>query len=157
MIITISGSRPQKYNKIVKDNPENKIKQLIKKAISEEEKIELCYIGMALGVDQLACEVCLGLKIPYVATIPFEDFNLKWSKDQKQHYDFLLSKAERIEVVCDSGYAAWKLQKRNEYMIDRSNKLLVFYDGLPGGSQNALDYAIKNKIETKAFSLLEIS
>lgn len=45
-------------------------------------------------------------------------------------------------VVCSGGYAAFKMQKRNEYLVDHCDKLIAIYDGsLFGGTYNCVKYA----------------
>lgn len=56
-------------------------------------------------------------------------------------YDKILQKAYKIIAVNDDPYAPWKMQARNEWMIDNSNAVIAVWDGSPGGTANNIKYA----------------
>lgn len=60
-------------------------------------------------------------------------------------YNNILNKADEVIIVSYGNYAAWKMQKRNEHMIDRlSNNndfLIAVWDGSSGGTANCIKYA----------------
>ena len=43
--------------------------------------------------------------------------------------------------MCDGGYAGYKLQKRNEWMVDHCDILIAVWDGTSGGTANCVNYA----------------
>ena len=45
--------------------------------------------------------------------------------------------------ACLDGYAAWKMQKRNEWMADKATRIVALWDGSPGGTANCIAYASK--------------
>lgn len=96
---------------------------------------------MALGVDQWAAEICTDLGIPWTAAVPFEGQERKWPSASQQKYRALISKASSIHIVCDPGYAPWKMQARNEWMVDRCGLLIAVWDGTDGGTANCVRYA----------------
>lgn len=148
MIVAFTGHRPDKLGSYEPNEISNKVKGDITKALSEL-KPEKVISGMALGVDQIAAEVCIDLGIPFIAAVPFLGQESMWPLKSKEHYRYLLSKASDIEVVCDGGYAAWKLQKRNEWMVDNCNLLIAVWNGSDGGTKNCFDYA--QKVGRKTF------
>lgn len=81
--------------------------------------------------------------MPFTAAVPFEEQPVRWSRDQFEKYKELLGHASEIVHVCEPGYAAWKLQKRNEWMVDRCDLLLAVWDGSNGGTANCVRYAEK--------------
>lgn len=100
--------------------------------------------GMALGVDQDFVSVCLDLRIPFTAAVPFLGQESGWPIESQRIYFALLDRARKIEYVCEPGYASWKMQKRNEWMVDwveEDGKLLAVWDGSPGGTGNCVRYA----------------
>lgn len=97
--------------------------------------------GMALGVDQWAAETCVALGIPFTAAIPFEGQESKWPWRAQRHYRELLEMAEERVVVCPGDYRPFKLQKRNEWMVDNCTLLIAVWDGSPGGTANCVRYA----------------
>jgi uncharacterized phage-like protein YoqJ len=70
---------------------------------------------MALGVDQDFAEICIQLGIPFTAAVPHLGQEVLWPEESQNKYRGLLGQAAQIVIVSPGGYAAWKLQKRNEY------------------------------------------
>lgn len=98
--------------------------------------------GMALGVDQDFAFVALERGIHVLAAIPFEGQEREWPAPSQQFYHQLLSCTFHRVVVCEGGYAAWKMQRRNEWMVDHCDDLLAVWNGdLKGGTANCVDYA----------------
>ena len=48
-----------------------------------------------------------------------------------------------IVVVCPGPYEKWKMQRRNEWMVDKSHALTGYWNGTEGGTANCLQYAQK--------------
>lgn len=103
--------------------------------------------GMALGYDTICAIIASRLDIPFVAAVPFVGQESQWSDKQKRIYETLLSKAKEIIVVSPGNYEAKKMQIRNQWMVDNSDKMLACFDGSKGGTYNCVQYAkLKNKI-----------
>lgn len=102
---------------------------------------DLVITGMALGWDTAVAEAALDLQIPFIAAVPFRGQQSAWPFASQDRYNHLLKKAHEIVVVCEGGYAAWKMQRRNEYMVDRATEILALWNGTPGGTGNCIDYA----------------
>ena len=149
MIIAFTGHRPNKIGGYDKNNPlAKKIKEAIKEYLSylahkDEDPTGnfTCISGMALGVDQLAAEVCIEEDIPFIAAVPFLGQESVWPLESQEHYNYLLEKAEEVVIVSEGDYAAHKMQVRNEYMVNKCDALMAVYDGSPGGTQNCVNYA----------------
>lgn len=142
MIISYSGHRPNKlpggYN--LSHPFYHALKTKLKNAILELNP-SLAYCGMAIGFDQLAAEVCIDIKLPFIAAIPFKGQELRWPKSSQQIYHELLKYALKIEICNPGGYAAWKMQNRNRFMVDNSDTLIACWDGSDGGTANCINYA----------------
>lgn len=107
--------------------------------------------GMAQGWDQALAMAATLLDIPWTAAIPFQGFANKWPLEAQKRMAGLANEASRVKFVCDPGYAAWKLQKRNEWMVDRlknpGDLLIALWDGSDGGTANCIRYAKKRNVE----------
>lgn len=141
MIISGTGHRPNKlggYSQEVQD-------KLIKVLSIEIEKIKPNQIisGMALGYDIALAKVALNYNIPLIAAVPFLEQEKLWPLKSQAEYFYLLSKAKDIIYTADIGYAAWKMQIRNEWMVDHSDLVLALWDGSSGGTGNCIKYANK--------------
>jgi uncharacterized phage-like protein YoqJ len=139
MIICGTGHRPDKlggyndvsYNKLVKIAE----KYLI--AINPNKVIS----GMALGWDQALAEATINLDIYLLCAIPFIGQENMWHESSKIKYKNILSKANEIKYVCENGYSSYKMQIRNEWMVDNSDLVLAMWDGSKGGTYNCIQYA----------------
>lgn len=101
--------------------------------------------GMALGFDQLVCDVCLHLNIPYVAVIPCDGQDSLWNPSQKNHYSMLIGKASRIVQVNPGSYEAWKMHARNGWIVNNSDEMVVHWDGFYQGGTGGCMKLVKSK------------
>ena len=99
--------------------------------------------GMALGWDMALAEAAIQLGIPFIAAIPFFGQEKMWPKPSQERYQEILKRAEDVIYVCDKGYAPWKMQIRNEWMVDHCDSVLALWDGSKGGTGNCIQYANK--------------
>lgn len=102
---------------------------------------------MALGVDQWAAETCVELGIPFIAALPCDMMDATWPLPSQERHRALLNKAQEIIVVSPGPYKPWKMQKRNEWVVDHCTRLYSVFDGSPGGTFNCLAYAAEIKRE----------
>lgn len=151
MNICVTGHRPNKlYGYDLNNYMWKMLRMKIANALIDNHCTRL-HCGMALGVDTIAALSCLDLKsdgynIELVACIPFEGQENKWPYKSIEQYRYLLSKCDHKVIVCDGGYAPYKMQVRNKYMVDNSDLVLAVWDGSDGGTANCVRYAeSKNK------------
>jgi uncharacterized phage-like protein YoqJ len=146
LTISFTGHRPQKIGGFGEINPVKDfiVSELIKKL--EELKPDKCISGMAQGFDIWAAQTCVKMKIPFIAAVPFKGQENVWPDESKKIYHNLLDLAEEVVIVSTGGYAIWKLQVRNQWMVDNSDEIIACFDGSPGGTKNCIVYATnKNK------------
>lgn len=141
MIVAFTGHRPEKIGGYKLPNPTylhvyKEIESTLKK-LNPDKVIS----GMALGVDQIAAYIAYKLKIPFIAAVPFEGQEKAWPFKSQHIYKILLKNAIETVIVCDGGYAGYKLQKRNEWMVDHCDILIAVWDGTSGGTANCVNYA----------------
>lgn len=142
--VAVTGHRPERIGGYDGDNPTRVwIKEALREVV-DTLRPNYAYSGMALGVDQDFVEVCVEKGIPFTAVVPFRAQAEKWpSASQFIYYDLVKKARERV-IVCDPGYAAWKLQRRNEWMVDAIDDegvVIAVWDGTPGGTANCVRYA----------------
>jgi len=146
-IIAITGHRPPEIGGFQLPNPTyNYICQEIEKILLKEKPI-MAVSGMALGVDWYFINVCLKLKIPYLAAIPFEGQEKAWPKESQKTYNLLRKLAKAEIIVSAGGYSPEKMHIRNQFMVNKCDKLIAVYNGKQsGGTYQCLNYAkSKNK------------
>jgi uncharacterized phage-like protein YoqJ len=96
-----------------------------------------------LGWDQALAAAALDLNIPTTMALPFPGFEDRWPSKSKTFLHSLIYRASKTVFVCDPGYAGWKMQKRNEWMVDNADSVLALWDGSDGGTGNCVRYANK--------------
>jgi uncharacterized phage-like protein YoqJ len=99
--------------------------------------------GGALGWDQALALAALQASIPLVMALPFPNFESRWPRESQHNLHQLIDKSADIVFVCDGGYAPWKMQKRNEWMVDKADSVLALWNGTDGGTANCVRYAEK--------------
>ena len=142
LTVAFTGHRPKALGGFNIPNPTyNHVCEQIKQALEELNPAK-AISGMALGVDQWAAQICVDMNIPFIAAVPFDGQDTVWPAESKKVYQSLLDKAERIVVVTPGKYDAWKMQKRNEWMVDNCNVLIAVWNGGSiGGTANCVAYA----------------
>lgn len=153
----VTGHRPSKliggYNLESTENVKVKNDMIkVLKALLEQKCDKLiCYSGMALGIDMLFADAVLTVKDEYderielICAIPFEKQTNNWvNQDDVDFYNLILEHADSVvNTTGEVEYKAYYLQKRNEYMVDRSDLILAYWNGTSGGTKNCVDYAKK--------------
>lgn len=153
----ITGHRPQSLDGDYSLSSElwNNIRSNLRYTFVEE-RVDHVYTGMALGVDTVAAQVSLQLEIPFTACVPFDGQERMWPEKSKREYRRLLDAAERVVVVIKGPYAVWKMQKRNEYMVNKLTEpedlLIAVWNGKPGGTANCYRYAVKKEKNIKVIT-----
>ena len=108
--------------------------------------------GGAIGFDTVAAMSVIelktkGLPIKLILGLPFKGFEVKWPKLSQDELNFTIAAADKVHYVCADGYAPWKMQKRNEWMVDypkvKTVVALYLVEGKTGGTLNCINYAMK--------------
>ena len=77
---------------------------------------------------------------------PFEGFERSWDESWRRQYADVIRKADLVRYVCKS-YSRACFQIRNEWMVDRSARVIAVFNGQSGGTKNTINYARSNGIE----------
>ena len=107
--------------------------------------------GMARGVDIWAGQIVLRLrqdnpKLRLIAALPYPCCDSRWSASWRKQYAEVLEAADLVKTISPA-YSIASFQKRDDWMVDQSSRVIAVYDGVPGGTKNTIDYAIKLGIE----------
>ena len=130
-----TGHRPEKLTR-----PEAEIEKDLEVAILQaiDDGFVTFITGMARGVDIWAGEIVLQLRkynpnLHLIAASPYDGFESRWSADWQRRYKDILDQADLIRFVC-KGYSKACFQIRNEWMVDRSARVIAVYNGESGGT-----------------------
>jgi uncharacterized phage-like protein YoqJ len=141
MIVSFTGHRPDKLGGYSIPNPTyNHVRSELIRVLTDL-KPSIAVSGMALGVDQWAAQVCLDMDVPLIAAVPFAGQQRNWPQTSQDAYKDLVGRALHVAIICGGGYSAWKMQRRNIWMVDNSDVVVAVFDGTSGGTKNCVDYA----------------
>ena len=139
-----TGHRPEKL-----DQPERVILAGLEREIraAVDEGFVTFISGMARGVDIWAAEIVLrlkaeGLPLHLICASPYQGFESRWSSEWQHRYSAVMAAADLVKFVC-TGYSRNCFQIRNEWMVDRSSRVIAVFNGEPGGTKNTIDYAAR--------------
>ena len=146
-----TGHRPQKIKRpewLVKLALEKEIKRAIKDGFT------VFISGMAQGVDIWAAEIVLRLRsqgqpIRLICASPFEGFEKRWDSEWQSRYNEILAAADYVTFVSQK-YSPACFQIRNEWMVDRSSRVIAVYNGQAGGTRNTICYADRQSIPVRS-------
>jgi uncharacterized phage-like protein YoqJ len=140
MIVGVTGHRPHKLDGGYDEPLRSPIIAAVK-AVLVRVKATRGITGMALGADQYFAQACIELEIPFTAAVPFQGQASRWPFESQRHYYELLGQADEVVYVSDPGYARWKLDARNHWVVNHCALLLAVWNGSPGGSANTVLFA----------------
>lgn len=151
-VVAATGHRPEKIGGYDFDAPKRVwIRARMREALLVLEP-QYGISGMALGIDQDFAFCCVELGIPFVAAVPFIGQESTWPRESREYYHELLSHAYCRYVVTGGGYSAYKMEVRNQWMVDNCDVLLAIWDGTSGGTGNCCEYAELVKRQTYRLS-----
>ncbi len=116
--------------------------------------------GMARGTDLYFAEAVLALResrpgVTLEAARPCESQTDSWPEGDKLRYQNILDRCD-YETLVQHHYTRGCMQRRNQYMVDRSALVLSVYNGQPkGGTAQTLLYAMRQKVRTEIIQLEE--
>lgn len=100
--------------------------------------------GGAVGFDTIAAETVLEMKKKYpfirlAVIIPCENQSAKWSFEQKERYNTILSLADETKCLSPVYYDGC-MQVRNRAMADMSSVCIAYLTSSFGGTKSTVDY-----------------
>ena len=145
-----TGHRPEKLKQ-----SESEIRSALEKEIrtAVADGFVVFISGMARGTDIWASEIVLrlrdeGVPIMLVCASPYEGFERGWKREWQERYRSIAEAADAVRYICPR-YSPSCFQQRNEWMVDRSARVIAVYDGEPGGTQNTIGYSRKSGVDVR--------
>ena len=109
--------------------------------------------GMAPGFDLAAAEAAVRLRdtradLRFVAAIPFARQAAGYSADDRFRYEALVAAADEV-LILEAGYTHGCYYRRDEWMVERSGRIICWYDGGKGssGTRYTVRRAVKAGLE----------
>ncbi len=139
-------------HRIIQQETLNSLKEKLPKALKSliQKGYHTFCSGGALGFDLFAAQIVLSLKKEYpciklVMILPCRDQERFWNSKQKELYQKVLEKADKIIYTADV-YHRGCMQKRNRHLVDTASILIAFLEHEAGGTKYTVEYAEKNHI-----------
>ena len=111
--------------------------------------------GMARGVDIWAAEIVLERKkinprVRLICALPHPNFEKRWSFAWQKRYKEVIAQADLVKVISLT-FSMVSYQRRNEWMVDHSAKVIAIYNGTVGGTKNTIDYAERHGVRVDIY------
>jgi uncharacterized phage-like protein YoqJ len=138
MLIAATGHRPNKLGgygpKVYRDLVR------LAEAYIDLAKPSGIISGMALGWDQAWADAGINKGVPVHAAVPFVGQESRWPKESQDNFNRILKQCASVTIVCEGVYSAQKMQTRNEWMVDKADRVCALWDGTSGGTGNCVRY-----------------
>lgn len=149
-VCSFTGHRPQNLPFGFNESDErcDKLKEMLRKEIETmitDNNVTHFVSGMAIGVDTYAAEIVLEMKQRYPniileCALPCETQAVKWTEPARDRYFGIIERCD-IETMLQHNYTPDCMEKRNRYMVDKSDYIIAVWDGTPSGTGNTVKYA----------------
>ena len=146
MVLAFAGHRPEKLpwgsdeSDPRCDALKRQIFDAVRTAAGEGYDTFLC--GMARGCDFYFAEAVIAQGLRLEAWLPCPSQADRWSEEDQRRYTALLMDCAAVYMT-EPEYSQGCMLRRNRKMVDDADGLLTVYDGSPGGTGAAIDYARK--------------
>ena len=140
--LCFTGRRPEKLH-----YDEATVCNILRKAIDDAmaNGFTTFISGMARGVDIWAAEIVLEKKrmnpeVRLICALPHPNFEKRWSFAWQKRYARVIAQADLVKEISLT-FSMANYQRRNEWMVDHSTKVIAIYNGTAGGTKKTIDYA----------------
>ncbi len=125
-----------------------RLRDAVEAAYEEGFRHFIC--GMAVGCDFYFAEAVLDLReqrgdVTLEAAVPCPTQADHWGEADRKRYQNLLAACD-FETLVQDHYGPGCMQRRNRYMVDHSALVIAVYDGMPGGTRQTLEYALRRGV-----------
>lgn len=151
-----TGHRPpgiDGYNDMMSDK-EIEITRSIVELIKTMHGVDTYISGGALGIDQMAALAVIHVRdnvpgyenIQLIIARPFPSQASKWPAKSRAYFESLCNQANSVVDVSPDPYAPFKMEIRNQWMVDRSIYVAaVWNQQRTGGTYNCINYAVNTR------------
>jgi uncharacterized phage-like protein YoqJ len=162
--VCFSGHRPEKLPSGGDSSAE--VTRMLKSLLYDEilKSIQDGYntfvTGLANGFDTWAAEIIIELKskdynIRLVSASPYENHGAGFSGAERWARARIIENSDEF-VNVSKDYDKYCMKRRNEYMVNRSSKLIAMVSDYKSGTGQTIRYAKSQGLELKIFNLNNI-
>lgn len=166
-VAIISGYKPFEIGIFKNEDPAVKyIKLAIKGHLISllEQGLEWVIISGQLGTELWAAEVVFDLQLEGFHELqlgvitPFLNQEESWKDANKEWYESILAQADYVDSVSRKPYEKpWQFRLKNQFFVEKSDVLLLFYDPEKEGSPKFLYEEAKKRKEKENYEIQLIS
>lgn len=153
--IAFTGHRPNKLNGWTPNENLALLTEVRNKVLhyARHEGYDTFIQGCALGTDLWSALVVIKLRrrhkdlshIKLISAVPCLNHKSKWNEESQKLWDYVIKNSDEVVYVSEEEYTPKCMQIRNEWMVDRADKLIAVWDGTRGGTGSCVEYALKKK------------
>ncbi|HZH62635.1 MAG TPA: DUF1273 domain-containing protein [Metabacillus sp.] len=165
-VLTISGYKSHELGIFKNDDKSvDYIKKAIEKSLLDflDEGLEWVLISGQMGVELWAAEVVFELQLHFpelklAILTPFLNQESKWNEINQEYYEFIISQADFVDSITKREYESpLQFRQKNQFLVDKSDGLLLVYDEEKEGSPKFLLEVAKKKQQVKSFMINTIN
>lgn len=163
-VLLLSGYKPYELGIFKKDHQAVRyIKAAIRKELEPlvEDGLEWVIISGQLGVELWGAEVVFELKqqnpqLKLAVITPFLEQEENWNELNKEWYYSIINQADFFDSVTKKKYEKpWQFRLKNQFLLDKSDVLVLLYDSEKEGSPKYLyEMALQHK-DKQAIRLID--
>lgn len=160
-VVVVSGYKASELGIFQENHPSiHFIKCAIKKQLLVllEEGLEWVVISGGLGTELWTAEVVFDLQeegyeeLKLAIITPFLKQEENWNEQRKEWYETLLLQADYVDSITKKPYEnPWQFRLKNQFLIEKSDALLLFYDFEKEGSPQYLYETARKQAEKKDY------
>ncbi|MCM3588771.1 DUF1273 domain-containing protein [Mesobacillus maritimus] len=161
-VAVVSGYKSYELGIFKQNDPAVKyIKMAILRELKSlvEEGLEWVLIGGQLGVELWAAEVVFQLQevvpdLKLSVLTPFLNQEEKWSESNREWYESVVIQADHVDAITKRPYEKpWQLKVSNDFLIQKSDILILLYDDEKDGSPKYLLESAKKRQEKDGYDI----
>ena len=128
---------------------------------SIEDGYDTFIVGGARGIDLMAAEMVYqfiyqGKNIRLLMAMPYPGFGSNYKSMDLYLRGNAIAESEQVFYVCDK-YEPGCYRKRNQYMVDRSSRLIAVVADMNSGTGQTIRYAEKSGLEMNIINAAKLS
>lgn len=142
-----TGHRPEKLR-----DPQQAVIEALRMAIDQavDDGLTVFLSGMARGVDLWAAELVLNKRetnpsVKLICAAPYPECCVQWAAPWKEQYIDVWKRADVKRTICPH-YEKSCFQRRNQWMVDHSARVIAVWNGSGGGTKNTIEYALAHGV-----------
>lgn len=164
-VVAVSGYKPFELGVFQQNNPAvGFIKMALRKELVQflEEGLEWVIISGQLGTELWAAEVVLDLQNEHPSLqlgviTPFLKQEENWNEQNTELYESILAQADFVDSISKKPYeGSWQFRLKNQFFVEKSDALLLFYDEEKEGGPRFIFEAAKRYKENHPYDIRNI-